>query len=75
MRAVFGAALKDRGKVFGVLAESALFLHCYMKSMWRSHRLRKSVLTSLAGEVRAGSDFEACATVFLKQAFFNEITT
>jgi hypothetical protein len=53
MRAVFGAALKDCGKVFGVLAESALFLHCYMKSMWRSHRLRKSVLTGLAGEEMA----------------------
>jgi hypothetical protein len=53
MLAVFGATLKNCGKVFGVLAESALFLHCYMKSMWRSHRLRKSVLIGLAGEEMA----------------------
>jgi hypothetical protein len=30
MRAIFGAALKDCGKVFGVLAESALLLPSYM---------------------------------------------
>jgi hypothetical protein len=30
MLAVFGAALKDCGKVFGVLAESALLLSSYM---------------------------------------------
>jgi hypothetical protein len=31
MRAVFGAALKDYGKEFGVLAESALLLSSTMK--------------------------------------------
>jgi hypothetical protein len=41
MRAVFGAALKDCGKVFVVLAESALLLSSTMKVIGRSHRLRK----------------------------------